>query len=54
MLIETISCITFVTKAVALSTGDTVLYHIAMLSYLNTKLAFMHLDAFGLEGTLVT
>jgi hypothetical protein len=43
VLIEAISCVTFVAQAVALSTGDAVLSHIMTLPSLNAELAFSHL-----------
>jgi hypothetical protein len=50
VLIEAISFITFVTKAVALSTGDIVLSHHHDTSLPQRKVAFMHLGAFLARG----
>jgi hypothetical protein len=50
VLIEAISCITFVSQAVALSTGGTVLSQIMALPCLHAKLAFMHLGVLSVRG----
>ena len=52
VLTEAISFVTFVTKTVAFSTGDTVLSHITTLPFLSTELAFAHLCALSTRGIL--